>query len=153
MGTGRLSGDIHAPLSYAHAAGRSGPNHLALDLEIAANMLTFTLESSRLDVDNSPFCVTLQCSLAPQPVPTPGADGNPLPGLSWEDFRDEAHVQALDVPWMLASCWQLRAASHRHVSSCQPLSWQLLGHPEVASSQQCPGPRPVQKRKEHKPFI
>ena len=60
---------------------------------------TSTVDSSRLESDHFPLCVTLQCSLAPQPGAVPGADGTPLPRLSWDDSHREAYVQALDTSY------------------------------------------------------
>ena len=66
LGTGRLPGDIHAPLSYPHAAGGSRPDHLALDLGIAAHIQTSIVDSSRLESDHFPLCPVL---------PSPSARG------------------------------------------------------------------------------
>ena len=119
LGTGRLPGDIHAPLSYPHAAGGSRPDHLALDLGIAADIQTSTVDSSRLESDHFPLCVTFQCSLAPQPGAVPGADGTPLPRLSWDDSHREAYVQALDG-FALDACTMLAAVrSHPQQPHCQ----------------------------------
>ena len=126
LGTGHLPGDVYAPLSYPHAAGGSCPDHLALALEIAANIQTCTVDSSWLE-SHFPLCVMLQSSLAlsqgPFQVMAPL-----LLRLSWDDSHREAYVQALDACAVLAAqssipqaCEQLSAAvlAAAQASRCQ----------------------------------
>ena len=143
LGTGRLPGDIHAPLSYPHAAGGSRPDHLALDLGVAADIQTSTVDSSRLESDHFPLCVTLQCSLAPQPGAVPGADGTPLPRLSWDDSHREAYVQALDG-FALDACTML-AAQGSIPRACEQLSAAVL-----AAAQACHSKTVTTPKREHR---
>ena len=158
LGTGCLPGNIHAPLSYPHAAGGLRPDHLALDLGIAADIQTSTVDSSRLESDHFPLCVTLQCSLAPQPGAVSGADGTPLPRLSWDDSHREAYVQALDG-LALDACTML-AAQGSIPRACEQLSAAVLAaaqasgcrfKPAVSAGPPCSPP--TQRRREHKPFF
>ena len=81
---------------------------------------TSTVDSSQLESDHFHLCVTLQCSLAPQPGAVPGADGTPLPKLSWGDAHHEAYVQALDG-FALDACTML-AAQGSISQACEQLS-------------------------------
>ena len=153
-----MTGDIHAPLSYPHAAGGLRPDHLALDPGIAADIQISTVDSSRLESDHFPLCVTLQCSLAPQPGAVPGAGGAPLPRLSWDDSHCEAYVQALDG-FALDACTML-AAQGNIPRACEQLSAAVLAAAQASGCRFKPaisaGPPcspPTQRRREHKPFF
>ena len=155
LGTGRLPGDVPAPLSYPHAAGGSRPDHLALDLEVAAVVRTSKVDASRLESDHLSLCMTLQCSLASQPVPVPDADGTPLPRLNWDDSRREAYVQALDG-CALDACAML-AAQGSIPQACEQLSATVLAAAQASGCRFKPavpaGPPRTQKRRENKPFF
>ena len=155
LGTGRLPGDVPAPLSYPHAAGGSRPDHLALDLEVAAVVQTSKVDASRLESDHFPLCMTLQCSRASQPVPVPDADGTLLPRLNWDDSRREAYVQVLDG-CALNACAML-AAQGSIPQACEQLSATVLAAAQTSGCRFKPavpaGPPRTQKRREHKPFF
>ena len=99
--------------------------------------------------------MTLQCSLASQPVPVPDADGTPLPRLNWDDSRREAYVQALDG-CALDACAML-AAQGSIPQACEQLSATVLAAAQTSGCRFKPavpaGPPRTQKRREHKPFF
>ena len=129
----------------------------ALDLEIAADIQTSTVDSSRLESDHFPLCVTFQCSLAPQPGPFQVLMAPRYPWLSWDDSHREAYVQALDS-CALDACTVL-AAQGSIPQACEQLSAAVLAAAQASECQIKPAisagppPPPTQRRREHKPFF
>ena len=78
--------------------------------------------------------MTLQCSLAPQPGVVAGADGTPLPRLSWDDSHREAYVQALDG-CALDAC-TVPAAQGSIPQACEQLSATVLAAAQASGSLQ-----------------
>ena len=85
LGTGRLAGDIHAAISYPHAAEGSCPDQVLLDVDLLPDALQSRVDVNRLVSDHFPLLTIL----SRQPSACPNAaglsiTGQSLPKLTWD---------------------------------------------------------------------